>query len=66
MERAIFQAPEELLDRVRRHAEQRGVSFAQVVRDALERELNGAGPRPMPHHSMFHSGGRWPSAREVT
>ena len=66
MKRAIFQADEALLDRARRHAEQRGVSFAEVVREALERELNGDGPRPMPHNRVFRSGGRWPSAREAT
>jgi len=66
MKRAIFQADEELLDRARRHADQRGMSFAEVVREALEKELNGGGARPMPHNRMFRSGGRWRSAREAT
>ena len=65
MKRAIFQADEALLDRARRHAEQRGVSFAEVVREALEKELNGAAPRAMPHVRMFRSR-PGPSAREMT
>ena len=45
MERMIFQADAELLERARRRARERGVSVAQVVRDALERELGGS-PQP--------------------
>ena len=66
MKRAIFQAEPELLERARRHAAEQGMSFAELVRHSLEKELNGAGPRPMPHVRMFGSGGTWPSAREMT
>ncbi len=48
MERMIFQADTDLLDRVRHRARQRGVSVAHVVRDALERELGEEGKRPRP------------------
>lgn len=44
----MIQADEELLARARRRAEQRGVSVAAVVRDALERELGPAAPHPQP------------------
>ncbi len=66
MKRAIFQAEPELLERAQRRARERGVSFAELVRSSLERELNADAPRPMPRHSLFRSGGKWPSAREVT
>ena len=39
MKRIMIQAEERLLERVRRRAAQRGVSVAQVVRDALEKDL---------------------------
>lgn len=35
----MFQAEDELLARAKRRANERGVSVAQVVRDALEKEL---------------------------
>ncbi len=41
----MIQADDLLLDRARRRAAERGVSVAQVVRDALERDL-GAEPGP--------------------
>ncbi len=44
----IFQADEELLERVRERARERGVSVAQVVRDALEHELGQRRERPRP------------------
>lgn len=65
MKRAIFQADVDLLDRARRRAEQRGVSFAEVVREALEKDLNGDAPRRMPHNRVFRSR-PGPSAREMT
>ena len=37
----MIQADRALLDRARRLAHDRGVSFPQLVRDALERELGG-------------------------
>lgn len=39
MKRIMVQADERLLDRARRRAAERGVSVAQVFRDALERDL---------------------------
>jgi hypothetical protein len=46
MKRMMIQADESLLDRARRRAADRGVSVAQVVREALERELAPASPTP--------------------
>ncbi|MDQ6819700.1 MAG: ribbon-helix-helix domain-containing protein [Actinomycetota bacterium] len=37
--RVMVQADDELLERARRLAGERGVTFPQLVRDALEREL---------------------------
>jgi hypothetical protein len=45
MKRFIIQADEELIERARGEAQRRGVSIAQVVRDALQREL-GPAKRP--------------------
>ena len=39
MKRLMIQADEDLLERARRRAAERGVSIAQIVREALEREL---------------------------
>lgn len=48
MKRLMIQADEELLERARRRAAERGVSIAQVVRDALENELGvHAQPEPL-------------------
>lgn len=46
MRRMVIQADEALLDRARRRAADRGVSVAQLVREALERELGPATPTP--------------------
>lgn len=42
----MIQADDALLDRARRRAADRGVSVAQLVREALERELGPATPAP--------------------
>ena len=56
MTRLIIQAEEELLDRARRRAAERGVSIAQVVRDALEQALANDG-QPIPRNlGKFSSG----------
>jgi ribbon-helix-helix CopG family protein len=47
MERMIFQADPDLLERLRRRARERGCSVAQVIREAVEREL-GAQQRGRP------------------
>ncbi|MGI8559167.1 MAG: CopG family transcriptional regulator [Solirubrobacteraceae bacterium] len=48
MRRMMFQADDELLARVKRQASARGVSAAQLVRDALEKELGDSGTVPPP------------------
>lgn len=47
MRRMIFQANEELLGRLKRRARERGLSEAQVIREALERELDDATQPPL-------------------
>jgi hypothetical protein len=42
----MVQADEHLLDRARRRAAERGVSVAQVFRDALEHDLGEDAPPP--------------------
>jgi hypothetical protein len=49
MKRVMIQADAELLERARRAARERGVSFPQLVRLALEREL---APTPRPLHRL--------------
>lgn len=48
MRRMMFQADDDLLARARRRADERGVSVAQLVRDALEKELGDGGQTPPP------------------
>ncbi len=55
MKRIMIQADEELLERARRRAAERGVSIAQVVRDALEKELGVRQP-PLTCVGVFKSG----------
>jgi len=47
MKRIMVQADEQLLERARRRASERGVSVAQVFRDALERDLGPETAPPM-------------------
>jgi hypothetical protein len=42
----MVQADERLLERARKRAAERGVSIAQVFRDALERDLGDETPAP--------------------
>ena len=44
----MIQADTALLERARRVARERGVSFPQLVREALEHELAPSVPPPMP------------------
>lgn len=44
----MIQADHELLERARRAARDRGVSFPQFVREAIERELSIRTERPKP------------------
>jgi hypothetical protein len=48
MERVMIQADQWLLERARQAAHERGVTFPQLVREALERELAAwSPPRPL-------------------
>ncbi len=42
----MFQADDELLAKAKRRASERGVSVAQLVRSALEKELGDGGQSP--------------------
>ena len=46
MRRTTIVAPEELLERLRRVAADRGISLAAVVREALEEKAQTYRPRP--------------------
>jgi hypothetical protein len=48
MQRLMIQAEPELVERAKRRARERGVSIAQVVREALERELGVAEEESIP------------------
>lgn len=48
MQRLMIQAEPELVERAKRRARERGVSVAQVVREAMEHELGAAEEEPMP------------------
>jgi hypothetical protein len=48
MKRVMIQAERTLLDSAQREAHERGVSFPQFVREALERELQLSALRPAP------------------
>jgi hypothetical protein len=59
MQRLMIQAEPELVDRAKRRARERGVSVAQVVREALEHELAAATeyvPPPLTCIGAFDSG----------
>jgi hypothetical protein len=60
MERVMIQAERALLERARRAARERGVTFPQLVREALERELGrtSAAPRPLSSAGVISTGGR--------
>ncbi|MGI8595535.1 MAG: CopG family transcriptional regulator, partial [Solirubrobacteraceae bacterium] len=57
MKRMMIQAEEDLLDRAREEAHRRGVSVAQVIRDALEKELGATAPPRFGLIGAFDSGG---------
>ena len=63
MERVMVQADEALLERARRAARERGVTFPQLVREALEHELatRGEPARPLSCVGVVRTGG---AARE--
>ena len=64
MRRLMIQADEALLERARRRAAERGVSIAQLVREALEREL-GPDLQPAPHSLAGFSSGRGDLSRRA-
>jgi len=60
MERVMIQADSALLERARRAAQIRGVTFPQLVREALEHELatRSGPPRPMSCAGVINTAGR--------
>jgi hypothetical protein len=60
MQRLMIQAEPELVERAKRRAAERGVSVAQVVREALEHELGADREEslapPLKHIGVFASG----------
>jgi hypothetical protein len=48
MQRLMIQAEPELVERAKRRARERGVSVAQVVREAMERELGSSDEERVP------------------
>jgi hypothetical protein len=59
MQRLMIQAEPELVERAKRRAAERGVSVAQVVREALEHELDSPDeqtPPPLTCIGVFNSG----------
>jgi hypothetical protein len=60
MQRVMIQAERTLLERAQRAAHERGVSFPQLVRESLEREvaLNTAQPRPLSCVGVINTHGR--------
>ena len=65
MKRFMIQAEEELIARARDMAHRRGVSLAQVVRDALEKEL-GVPARPRPRIIGAFPSGKRDLARQAS
>ncbi len=66
MKRFMVQADEKLIERAKRRADDRGVSLAQLVREALESEVGpGAHRRRLKFIGAFESRGG-PSARELS
>jgi plasmid stability protein len=65
MRRFIVQADDDLIRRVKKRAGQRGVSVAQVVRDALEAAVGDGGHRVPSFIGKYDSKGRGPSASEI-
>lgn len=59
-----MQADDDLIRRVKKRAAERGVSVAQIVRDALE-EAVGRRPRGPTFIGIGDSKGRGPSAAEI-
>jgi hypothetical protein len=60
MQRVMFQAERSLLERAQQAAHERGVSFPQLVREALERELavSASAPKPIACAGIIDTGGK--------
>jgi hypothetical protein len=60
MQRVMIQAERSLLERAQQAAHERGVSFPQLVREALERELaaSASPPRTLTCVGVISTGGR--------
>ena len=58
MRRMIIQVDEEMARRVKRAAAERGTSAAQVVRDAVARDLGDSPPPPIRMLGAYESGER--------
>jgi hypothetical protein len=56
--RVMIQADEVLLARARKAAGERGITFPQLVRDALEHELSFGEPAPLSSSGIVDSGGK--------
>ena len=54
MDRIVISMPRGLRERVKRLAAQRGISFAEYVREAAEKSANEE--RPVPQFGIFDSG----------
>jgi hypothetical protein len=65
MKRMMIQAEDALLERAKRRAADRGVSVAQLVREALERELGPASPTPDVRCAGAFSSGQGDLARRA-
>lgn len=60
MQRVMIQADHTLLERAQRAAHERGVSFPQLVRESLERELafSTTQPKPISCAGVISTGGK--------
>jgi hypothetical protein len=58
MQRVMIQADRTLLERAQRAADERGVSFPQLVRESLEHELGVAQTKPISCAGVISTGGR--------
>jgi hypothetical protein len=66
VKRFVLQADDALLDRAREVAHERGVSIAQVVRDALEKELGPSQSRPRTRLIGAFESGETDNARKAS
>lgn len=65
MKRILIQADDTLLQRARRRAQERGISFAQLAREALEKEVGAESP-PRPRSVGAFASGRGDLSRRAS